>query len=273
MDLFDKSKLIGNIIDRDEIIKEIELSNNSDFHFFIVFNNIFTIESQFAKQKPIELLGTNDTPIKQVKKFYSYWNHFKSTKDFQLLFNSNDLNLDEIQYLSKTEMTKELIRINDITKLAQELDPRLKRFEMEKNKNVNNHGINNIIIQDYNDLNKKNEDITSDTCSITSYKSSEDITKSFKNKLERDKLRKAASKARNIFRKLLRISASIGLLYDNSLSYNNENNNLQKLLEEFIEKVCWKIPFEEMKYFNKAMDAGSIKNTSLFIIPGYEEVS
>jgi hypothetical protein len=263
---FDKSKLIGNIIDRDEIIKEMELSNNGEFHFFIVFNNIYTIESQFAKIKPIPTLGTNDTPIKQVKKFYSYWSHFKSTKDFQLLF-TNDLSLNEIQQLAKTEMTKELIRIHDINKLAQELDPRLNSF----NNVTNNHGVNKIMIQDYNVLNKNNKDITSDTCSITSNNSTEELPKSFKNKLERDKLRKAASKARNIFRKLLRISASIGQLYDNTLSISN--NNLQGDLEEFIEKVCWKIPFEEMKYFNKAMDASSIKNTSLFIIPGYEEVS
>lgn len=43
---------------------------------------MFTRNSRFALVKPVPSLGDVSTPLNTVKKFYAYWEDFKSWREF-----------------------------------------------------------------------------------------------------------------------------------------------------------------------------------------------
>jgi DnaJ homolog subfamily C member 2 len=90
------------------------------------------------KPSPPPLLGDDTTAVEQVQKFYEYWIHFESWRDFSATA-ADELRVDvdtaESRYLEK-EIAKrakvlkrnEMQRIQTLVERAMECDPRLRRY-------------------------------------------------------------------------------------------------------------------------------------------------
>ena len=50
--------------------------------FFEEYSKCFELNTKFAVNKPIPDLGDMNTPIEEVRKFYKYWDSFKSWREF-----------------------------------------------------------------------------------------------------------------------------------------------------------------------------------------------
>jgi DnaJ family protein C protein 2 len=50
--------------------------------FYTLFQKTFTNNSRFAVDLPVPELGDKDTSIEDVRKFYSYWDFFKTWREF-----------------------------------------------------------------------------------------------------------------------------------------------------------------------------------------------
>jgi DnaJ family protein C protein 2 len=192
---------------------KMEASGNKKF--FIIFGKCFTRNARFAVKKPVPELGDMETPTVTVNKFYNYWVNFESWRDFTGVgaeYKPDDAgSREEKRYMQKENeklavklKKKEVQRIIDLVTLAQKLDPRVvaaaeaKKEAKEAEKNA----------REYESKKKIEEEIA-----MKAWVEAEELAaKEAKSasKEVKDKLKKAQSKARNIFKKLLRISAAQG---------------------------------------------------------------
>ena len=53
-----------------------------DQSFYEKFARCFNNNARFSKIKPVPNLGEPDTPIEEVKKFYNFWDSFKTWREF-----------------------------------------------------------------------------------------------------------------------------------------------------------------------------------------------
>ena len=82
-----------------------------------------------------------DTPIEQVYKFYNYWDHFETWREFSQYDEYNPSEAadryerrymeNENKRVRTKHMKKERARLNNLVDLAYKLDPRIK-LEKEK---------------------------------------------------------------------------------------------------------------------------------------------
>ena len=127
----------------DSIPDESEIT---DENFFKLFTEVFTRNSQWAKNKPVPQLGDEKTPIQKVIKFYKYWDTFESWRDFSQ-YDEYDLNEAadkyEKRYMDKENkkirekyIKVERARLNNLHRIAYKFDPRIRaeneRVEKEK---------------------------------------------------------------------------------------------------------------------------------------------
>ena len=109
--------------------------------FYQVFSKCFNLNSMWAVKKPVPNLGDDTTPLAQVKKFYAYWDNFKSWREFSQY---DEYNLDEAQdryerrYMEKENKKlrsehekKERARIITLAQRAYTNDPRIKKEQAE----------------------------------------------------------------------------------------------------------------------------------------------
>ncbi len=109
----------------------------SEATFFEVFAACFTLNSMWAKKKPVPSLGDDETPLSEVKKFYKYWDNFQSWREFSQY---DEYNLEEAQdryerrYMEKENKKlraehekKERARIITLTERCYNNDPRIRR--------------------------------------------------------------------------------------------------------------------------------------------------
>ena len=80
MDL-SKRRRYDSTLDFDDSIPSAK-DIKSDTDFYIKFGVCFLRNSRFAEVRPAPELGNADTPIEDVRKFYSYWDFFKSWREF-----------------------------------------------------------------------------------------------------------------------------------------------------------------------------------------------
>lgn len=76
MDL-DKRRRYDSTLDFDDSIPTAKECTSDDL-FYIKFGMTFKRNGRFAEDLPSPELGNKDTPIEDVKKFYAYWDFFKS---------------------------------------------------------------------------------------------------------------------------------------------------------------------------------------------------
>ena len=107
----------------------------SDTDFYIKFGVCFLRNSRFAEVRPVPELGNADTPIEDVRKFYSYWDFFKSWREFTQ-FDEHDPTKAQDRYekrwmekQNKAERDKhakaERKRLLKLAETCYELDPRI----------------------------------------------------------------------------------------------------------------------------------------------------
>jgi curved DNA-binding protein CbpA len=107
----------------------------SDDDFYIKFGVCFLRNSRFAEVRPAPELGNKDTPIEEVRAFYSYWDFFKSWREFTQ-FDEHDPTKAQDRYekrwmekQNKAERDKhakaERKRLLKLVETAYELDPRI----------------------------------------------------------------------------------------------------------------------------------------------------
>lgn len=106
-----------------------------DDDFYKKFGECFKRNSRFAEVLPAPTIGDKDTPIEEVRKFYSYWDHFKTWREFAQ-YDEHDPTKAQDRY-EKRWMEKEnkkerekhaKIERKRLIKLAEtcyELDPRI----------------------------------------------------------------------------------------------------------------------------------------------------
>lgn len=106
-----------------------------DDDFYTKFGETFVRNSRFAVDLPAPALGNKDTPIEEVRKFYSYWDHFKSWREF-CQFDEHDPTKAQDRYekrwmekQNKQERDKhtkiERKRMIKLAETCYELDPRI----------------------------------------------------------------------------------------------------------------------------------------------------
>jgi len=113
----------------------------SEATFYAVFSKCFTLNSRWALNKPVPNLGDDSTPLKDAKKFYSYWFDFKSWREFSQ-YDEYDTEEAHDRY-EKRYMDKEnkklrveheraeFGRLMKLTRLCEENDPRIAKEAAE----------------------------------------------------------------------------------------------------------------------------------------------
>ena len=62
--------------------KTPEEGDVNDETFYEVFAKCFTNNAMFSVTKPVPNLGKADAPIEEVRKFYKFWDNFKTWREF-----------------------------------------------------------------------------------------------------------------------------------------------------------------------------------------------
>lgn len=111
--------------------------------FFKVFGPVFMRNSRWSVTQPIPSLGDENTPIKEVDKFYDFWDSFKSWREFP---HADEFDLEQAESrehkrwmerqnakLQEKAKKEEYARIRSFVDNAYKRDPRiLRRKEEEK---------------------------------------------------------------------------------------------------------------------------------------------
>lgn len=244
----------------DEVTSAMEEKIES---YFELFDPVFKRNARFAAKKPVPNLGTMDTPLNEVLKFYEYWVHFDSWRDFSGLvteYNVDNANCreekrwiqKEIEKTARKHKKKEMDRLISLVMLAQKKDPRIaadkeaKRVAKEK------------------ETQKKQEEaqaaqLAAEQAAIEAEK------QAVLAKENREKQKKMLSRNRNIFRKLLRLATGCGHMTNSAGEFGEFSN-------DDVEYLFAKLSPDELIDFNDGMGGeAATKDTSLFNLEGFRQ--
>eukprot|EP00286_Rhodomonas_abbreviata_P006958 CAMPEP_0181330972 /NCGR_PEP_ID=MMETSP1101-20121128/24224_1 /TAXON_ID=46948 /ORGANISM="Rhodomonas abbreviata, Strain Caron Lab Isolate" /LENGTH=508 /DNA_ID=CAMNT_0023440343 /DNA_START=21 /DNA_END=1544 /DNA_ORIENTATION=+ len=237
-----------------------------DHKFFKIFSPVFQRNARFASQKPVPDLGDMETPIQQVYKFYQYWVKFESWRDFTGVgaeHKPDDAgSREEKRYyqkenekLAKKMKKAEMERLIALVALAEKHDPRVnadkeaRKQAKEAEKNAKEGAANRIAEE--NAAAKAWSDAQDEAAGVN-------LTKA-----EKEKLKKAVSKCRNILKKLLRFSATMG----------NGSGEYGILTDAEVEKICANCNMAELTTMNDAMGGEPASKDSSLVLPaGFDVV-
>ena len=240
--------------------------------FFKKFDPVFKRNARFSAKKPVPDLGNDETPISQVYKFYEFWNKFESWRDFTGIdaeYKPDDAgSRDEKRYMQKENekkakelKRKEMQRIIELVSVAEKNDPRIVREkearQQAKDKSKNDKEAAAAAIVKLETDSKAWSDALEASANGGKTLSKE----------EKEKLKKAQSKARNTFRKLIRTTATLGLGGDvNDKEYG-------RLTEKQVDLLCNSVEMEELNDLNSAMGGeAAAKETATFSQAGLDSV-
>lgn len=240
--------------------------------FFKYFDPVFKRNARFAVKKPVPELGNMDTPLANVRKFYEYWIRFESWRDFTGVdaeHKPDDAgSREEKRWMQKEnskiavkKKQKEMERIITLVTLAQKMDPRLvaekeaKKNAKEAEKNAKEAAVQKKAEEDR--LMKEWADELENAAKGGAAELS---------KAEKEKLKKGQSKARNIFRKLLRLSvAAVGDKSQGEYGAFSDNE---------VELLCTCCDMDEINTMNDTMGgepATKEGSESLFVFAGVDK--
>jgi len=107
--------------------------------FYKVFGDCFINNARFSTIKPVPTIGDKNTPLDEVKSFYSFWDNFKTWREFSQYaeYDTEEANdryekrWMEKQNKKQTEKydKEERKRLIDLTNLAYSNDPRIKAVQ------------------------------------------------------------------------------------------------------------------------------------------------
>lgn len=76
----EKKRLYDSTLVFDEKIPTKKDFNSKNF--YEVFHRVFSLNSRFSTIQPVPVLGDENTPISEVKKFYQFWDNFTTWREF-----------------------------------------------------------------------------------------------------------------------------------------------------------------------------------------------
>ncbi len=213
-----------------------------DHKFFKLYGPVFQRNARFSVKKPVPELGDMETDMTKVYAFYDFWNKFESWRDFTGLgaeHNPDDAgSREEKRWMQKENQKaaekhkrKEMNRIITLVSLGEKFDPRI----------TNDKAARKAAKEDAKyakEAGAKRAEADRDGA-LAWIESEETAFKEAKadSKAEREKLKKKTSAARNLLKKLLRASASLGhgdkgeygILTDVELESITANANITEL--------------------------------------------
>ena len=133
MDPAKRKKYDSSLPFDDKIVLVSEVT--SDASFYVLFDKCFTHNARFSSVKPFPSLGHPLTPLEDVKKFYLFWDNFKSwrefaqhdeydTEDAQDRYEKRWMEKENAK-LRKVHEKAERKRIFTLTNRAYDMDPRI----------------------------------------------------------------------------------------------------------------------------------------------------
>jgi DnaJ family protein C protein 2 len=184
--------------------------------FFKLYGPVFKRNARFSTRKPVPELGDLETPMDKVYAFYDFWNKFESWRDFTGMgaeHKPDDAGSREEKRWMQQEnkklavklKTKEMNRLITLVQLSEKFDPRVvndkaaRKAAKDAAKNAKEA-----------DANRAKADQEGALAWIEGEETALKEAKS-DSKAEREKLKKKTSAARNLLKKLLRATATLGL--------------------------------------------------------------
>ncbi len=203
----------------DEAIPDEEITQKylakGDHKFFKLYGPVFSRNARFSVKKPVPELGDIDTPIDKVYAFYDFWNKFESWRDFTGIgaeYKPDDAgSREEKRFMQKENeklavkmKKKEMNRIIELVQLSEKFDPRV--VKDKKARKDAKEAAKNAKAASANRAKADHEG------ALAWIEREDGAFKAAKadSKAEREKLKKKTSAARNLLKKLLRASASLG---------------------------------------------------------------
>lgn len=241
--------------------------------FFKLFDPIFKRNARFAVKKPVPDLGDVDSPLPVVRKFYEYWNKFDSWRDFtgkDAEYKPDDASCrEEKRYMQKENekkakelKKKEMERIIRLVTLAEKYDPRIVADKEQK------QAQKNAAQADKAAKAKRLEDATNLSKAWSQRLEDEAQAKKGATKEDREKLKKAQSKARNTFRKLLRATATLSLG-----DVPKAGGEYGYLADKDVELICANADVSDINDMNDAMGGDkAAKDSADFQLAGLSVV-
>lgn len=216
--------------------------------FLKLFGPVFQRNARFAVKKPVPDIGDMDTPIDDVYRFYEYWVNFESWRDFTGVGAEHKPDeassreekrymMKENERLAKKLKKKEMERLIALVTIAEKNDPRIVA-DKERRKNAKESEKN----AKENAAKMKAEEEAA-AKAWAEQQDNEEKERSASHKLDKEKLKKAQSKARNILRKLLRASAELG----------HGSGEYGVLSTADVELICLHCKLEDLNEMNDAM--------------------
>ena len=267
----------------DESIPTEELCSKYDFKvkpqkFFKLFDPVFKRNARFAVKKPVPDLGDDNTPLNVVFKFYDYWNKYESWRDFTGVdaeYKPDDAgSREEKRYMQKENekkakglKKKEMERIIALVALAEKRDPRIARDkELKKANKDAEKNAREASEKRRTDLDKESKEWSEALESAAS-------SKNGLSKDEKEKLKKAQSKARNTFRKLIRATCGLGLAGADGKTKLEKEGEYGCFTEKEVDLICNNTEMDEVNDMCTAMGGeAATKEASLFVSAGVDRV-
>jgi len=211
-----KRRAYDSFLDFDEEIpteaEAKEASQAGIEKFLELFEPVFQRNARFALRKPVPSIGSAETRIVHINNFYSYWVKFDSWRDFTNVDREHDPeqaqsrehkrwmqkeNEKNAKKLKKLEMS----RLNELVTRALAHDPRIlaDKARVKAEKAAQKEERQRKVAEEEREKAEKAKQLEE-----------EQQNKIRNEKLTHEKARKQASKARNTFRKLLRLLSSLG---------------------------------------------------------------
>lgn len=236
--------------------------------FFKLFTPVFQRNARFGVKKPVPDLGDMETPLSDVYKFYEYWVNFESWRDFTGVGAEHKPDeatsreekrwmMKENERLAKKMKKKEMERLIQLVTIAEKYDPRItadkekKRMAKEADKNAKEA------------IAKKKADEEAAAKAWAEQQENEERERQSAQKLDKEKLKKAQSKGRNILRKLLRATAELG----------HGSGEYGILSDADVETLCNHCKLEDLNEVNNALGGEpASKDNALVKTDGFQVV-
>lgn len=211
--------------------------------FFKLYGPVFQRNARFAVKKPVPDLGDMNTPLEDVYKFYEYWVNFESWRDFTGVGAEHKPDeaqnreekrwmMKENERIAKKLKRKEMERMIQLVTLSEKFDPRI-TAEKERKRLAKENAA-----KAKEDAIRQKAEEEAAARAWAEQQEAEERERQNISKAEKEKIKKAQSKGRNILRKLLRFSAELGhgsgeygIISSNDLDLLCESANLETLNE------------------------------------------
>lgn len=274
-----KRRAYDSLLDFDESIpteaEAKEASQAGIAAFLELFEPVFKRNARFAVNKPVPTIGSAKTALIHVNNFYNYWVKFESWRDFTNV--DREYDPDEAQcrehkrWMAKENeknakklKKKEISRVLEFVTRAMSHDPRIiaekERVKKEKIAQKEDHQRKKLLAQKEKDEKAKRIE-------------AEKEQHAREEKLHHEKIRKQASKSRNIFRKLLRAVTNLGPGCTQTVGVEWVGGEYGIMTAEDCDLVCQSTDTALLMALNEKMGGeAAIADSSAYVTAGMEDV-